>query len=193
MPPPPPRPVEARGFTLIELLVVISLIAMLAVVLVPQLGAGLGFALDGAARRVADELRYASQRAVATGVVHRWTVNLDAQRFRLEERVSTRDEAADAPPAHRGLLELSPPLPEWEFAEVPNKSGRWSALDIRGIAIEAVWIGDDRHDDGLVSIAFAPEGGADPAAIRLIDDYGYEIDVEVLAFSGEARVRDDAP
>ncbi len=48
--------------------------------------------------------------------------------------------------------------------------------------------GDQGGTDGEVGITFAPDGGADPAEIWLVDDGGYELRVRVVAFTGEIHV-----
>ena len=62
------------GFTLLELLIVIVLIAALGGLLLPSPGGLLGLRIRNASRIVAADLEYTAQRAIATGLVHRWVV-----------------------------------------------------------------------------------------------------------------------
>ena len=64
------------------------------------------------------------------------------------------------------------------------------AADDLGLECHLLAIGNDEYDAGLVSIAFAADGGADPAEIEISDEYGYRMRVRVLAFTGEVRSED---
>lgn len=61
---------SAPGFTLIELALAISIIAILAWIAYPKVAVLGEMRLDGAARRLAADLRYAQGRSVATRVTH---------------------------------------------------------------------------------------------------------------------------
>ena len=103
------------GFTLLELLIVIVLIAALGGLLLPSPGGLLGLRIRNASRIVAADLEYTAQRAIATGLVHRWVVDLERQVFRVEQLIMTDSEELDELPTHSELLELTPPQTSTEY------------------------------------------------------------------------------
>ncbi len=71
-----------RGFTLLELLVVLAIVALVVVIALPRIGAGLpGAALDAGARRIAAGLNEARSLAVVRNRAVRFTLNGAAKRF----------------------------------------------------------------------------------------------------------------
>lgn len=181
---------KRHGFTIIEVIIVVGLIGLLSVALLPRIGGGSSRALGEGAAEVEADLRYAAQRAVATGRLVRWTLDLDSQTFRIEEALPV-DEEPEAPafalPTHSGLLDLAPPRPDVEFVPLENRTGEWRWLDPDGVLLEALHVGDDEIDEGTASVAFAGDGGAEPAEVWLSDKFGYRVAVRVLAFTGEVR------
>lgn len=176
------------GFTLLEIIIVVGLMGLLMIALVPQLGAGFSQSLEQSRDAMAADLRYTSQRAIATGRLHRWTVDLDKQLFRIEEAVRNEEEEPPGIPTHAGLLDLAPPQPELEFAPIENRAGEWRWIGEQGVVISRVLLGDAEFDDGVVSIGFAGDGGADYAELFLLDPYEYEAGLRVLSFTGEVRI-----
>ena len=176
------------GFTILELLAVVGLIALLSLFLfgVPTGSTG---ALRNSARVVAAELSYASQRAITTGTVHRWLLDLDEQRFRLEV-TKPKDDRFGELPTNAELLDWGPPLPLREYEPLASRSGEWRRLDDETVLLREVAIGDQIYDTGQVGIGFGPDGGADPARVLVEDDGGYGFLVRVVAFTGEVVVED---
>ena len=188
-----PRPAttggEAAGFTFLELIVVVGLIALLSSLLLPQVPQTLPFEVRGAARIVAADLRYAGQRAIATGRPHYWVVDLEAQEFRIEVEHDLEDPEPRALVSHAGLLDLSPPGPEREVVPVSDASGNWRTVESPDIEIQRVVLGPDEFDDNdTARIAFAPDGAADSAEVWLVDPDGRELLLAVFPFTGEVRV-----
>jgi prepilin-type N-terminal cleavage/methylation domain-containing protein len=180
----------ARGFTLIEILVVVGLIALISAVFMPRLGGIFRFEIRAAARTVAADLDYVAQRSIATGILHRWVIDLDEQVFRVER---LRDEPALPPsdlPSHAELLDLRAPLRTFEFVPLESRPGEWRWLDQGGVWIEEVRVGDNEARAGTITISFGPDGGADPAELLLVDDGGHELRVLIGAFTGEVRVKE---
>jgi prepilin-type N-terminal cleavage/methylation domain-containing protein len=184
------RPRGTRGFTLIELLVAVGLMALLTAVFLPRLGGVFRFEIRAAARAVAGDLGYASQRAVATGTVHRWVFDLSQQAFRLEQLRINEPPSYSELPTHAGLLDLTAPVATVELIAVENRWGEWRWLEQRGVRIERILVGDEDRRAGTAHIDFGPDGGADPAELVLVDDGGHKLRVIVIAFTGEVRVEE---
>lgn len=176
------------GFTLIEIVIVVGLIGLLAVALFSGTGGGFGLRLQNATDVLAADLRYASQRAIATGRLHRFALDLDGQAFRIEALQDPEAETGFELPTHAELLSLAPPRQDLEFLPVDNRTGNWRGLDNDSVFIEVVQIGEEQVVDGEIGIAFAADGGADPASIELADEDGNRTRLRVLAFTGEVRV-----
>ena len=176
------------GFTLLEIVVVVALIGLLMVALTPRLGGGMSRRLENAVDQIEADLRYAGQRAVATGKLHRWTVDLDEQLYRVEVAVPIEPAEEPTLPTHAELLDLAPPDLSVDYTGVSDGTGRWRWLGEAGIVIDAVRIGDESFAEGAVSVAFSGDGGADPAQVVLTDtEYEYTSGLRVLAFTGEVR------
>ncbi len=180
-------PRRSAGFTLIELLIVIGLISMLAGLLLPSAGGALGLRIRNASRVISAELEHASQRAIATGIAHRWVIDLDTQRYRTERLLDVPPELTEGLPSHSELLDLAPPRASSEYTPLEDGSGRWRRLDDPEVRIDEVRIGNFQHRDSEVGVTFAADGGADPAEIWLLDESGVEQRIRVLAFTGEIK------
>lgn len=181
-----------EGFTLFEILAVVLLIALITAVLLTQVGGGFGILLHNAGRSIAGELEYASQRAVATGYLHRVVFDLDQQAFRIESIVPPTPPSDAKLPEHAEGLVLAPPLETVEFAPIEGELGNWRSLDDGDVVIEKVKIANEATTSGAVGVGFSPDGAADPAEISLHDDGGYALRIRLLAFTGEIRVEDVA-
>jgi type II secretory pathway pseudopilin PulG len=180
------------GFTFVEILVAIFLIGLLSAVLLPRLGIGTGRALRTAADVVVAELGHTAERAAASGHEHRWLLDLDRQAFRIERLTEVEDPTAAVGAASRAAnLSLAPPRPAFEYRPLEAAHGEWRWLDEETVEIDEVVVMDESHDEGEIAIAFGPDGGADSARLRLVDEDGFRIDLEVLAFTGEVRRIED--
>ncbi len=179
---------RSGGFTLLELLIVVMLMALLSSAFLPNLGGSFGFRLRDASREIAGELDYVSQRAIATGVSHRWELNLDAQRFRVQRLEELPAEVWAELPTHSELLDLAPPRPQQDYIPIENRAGEWRALQSNRVRIDEVRLAHERLTAGSAVITFAPDGGADSAELWLQDDNGLELRIRVLAFTGELRI-----
>ncbi len=178
---------HSSGFSLIELLIVIALIASLAGLLLPSAGGALGLRIRNASRIIAAELEYTSQRAIATGLAHRWAVDFDRQVFRVEQLLEPPPPEPNALPTHSELLDLAPPRSSSEYVPVENRSGEWRRLDDPEVRLNEIRIDDREVREATLGITFASDGGADPAEIWLLDENGLEWRIRVLAFTGEIR------
>jgi hypothetical protein len=172
------------------MLVVVGLMALLSAVFMPRLGGIFRFEIRAASRTLAADLDYVAQRAIATGSLHRWVIDLDQQVFRVERLRDTPDLPPSDLPTHAELLDLRAPLRMYEFIPLESRPGEWRWLDEGGVSIEKVRVGDTESRAGTVTIAFGPDGGADPAELLLVDEGGHKLRVLIGAFTAEVRVKE---
>jgi len=181
-----------RGFTLLELLVVIFLIVLITGALATNINGGFGVHMRNSALELASELEYVAQRAVTTGHVQRFVIDLGHQVFRVEmEQPPAEDAPSAALPDHAEGLSLAPPLDVRGFLPIDDRLGEWRALpDADDVAIRAVSLGDEVHQDGVVAVGFSIDGSTDPAVIWLHDDHGYDLRIRMVAFTGEVHIEE---
>lgn len=89
----------AAGFTFIEIVIVITLIAILAWLAFPSIGALGEMRLDAAARRVASDIRYAQNRAIGSRTVHGVRFDIASNRYIV---YAVNSGSAIVNPANRG-------------------------------------------------------------------------------------------
>jgi len=180
------------GFTLLELLVVIFLIVLITGAFATNISGGFGVHMRNSARELAAELEYVGQRAVTTGHVQRFVIDLDHQVFRVEMEKPPLDQDPNAAlPDHAESLSLAPPLEMHEFVPIEDRLGEWRSLpDAEDVAIRAVKLGDQVAQDGVVAVGFSIDGSTDPAEIWLRDGHGYDVGVRLVAFTGEIHIEE---
>ncbi len=179
-----------HGFTLIEILVTVGLMAVLTAVFMPNLGGIFRFDLEHASRVLAAELEFVGERAVATGSIHRWVLDLGEQVFRVERLHSDPIPPPFELTTTAELLDLRAPLRAYESRPIDGRAGEWRWLDQAGVKIEEVRRGNSETSEGKVAIAFGPDGAADPARLVLRYEGGHELSVVILGFTGEVRVEE---
>ncbi|MCP5068697.1 MAG: hypothetical protein GY946_19215 [bacterium] len=172
-------------------MITVVVIALIMVALGAQLGGGFGVHLRNSSRSLAAELEYVGQRAIATGRTHRFVVDLESQAYRTEVMNAPKDDEAGELPEHADLLDLSVKLSNEQFEPVNTSDGDWRWLNDSEVVFDEVRIGEEEVREGLAAIGFAPDGGADPAEIWLVDDGGYSMQLRVLAFTGEIRLEEN--
>jgi prepilin-type N-terminal cleavage/methylation domain-containing protein len=182
------RPAE-RGFTFLEIVVVVMLIALVSAVMITRIGGRTAAPLKASGRFLCAELEYVAQRAIATGHPQRWLLDLDAQHFRIEQQIEPPPGAADA----SGGFDLAPPLPSEEWEPISEPQGEWRALYETSVGIDSVVLSGEAVKAGQAAIHFAPDGGADPADLTLVDEENRRLRVVVTAFTGEVRISQDEP
>jgi prepilin-type N-terminal cleavage/methylation domain-containing protein len=184
------RPKGAHGFTLLEILVVVGLMGLLMTVFMPRLGGLLRFEIRGAARALAAELEYTSERSIASRTLHRWVLDLDSQVFRVERLNDAPLTPGSDDVGDSELLDLRAPLRTYEFLPLDARTGEWRSLDQTGVQISQVLVGDTKSTAGTVAITFGPDGGADPAELLIVDDGDHKLRVTVTAFTSEIHVEE---
>jgi prepilin-type N-terminal cleavage/methylation domain-containing protein len=180
------------GFTLIEMVAVVVLIALLYALLLPNLGIRGRRELDGEAERLRAALELARLDAIATGTRHRLVLHFETGRYLLQrwEVPDVEPAAKPAQPADpRELPDLRAPRPvRGSFVGVPGRAGRTHALSDRVVLLQAETPdGPVRH--GLVGVEFRQDGTAEPTVIRLANDQGDVLDLEVLPLADTVRIR----
>lgn len=177
------------GFTLIEMIAVVVLIALLYAVALPNLGLRGSRELDDQAEMLRADLELARQSAIATGTRHRLALDLDASRRHLERWDVPDAEPADAGPRDtRALPDLSAPRPpEGRFAPVERGPVGPHVLPER-VWFERVETAEGVVERGTVGVEFAQDGSASPAVIRLANDRGDALSLEVLPLADTVRI-----
>ena len=194
------RQTRVRGFSLIEMLAVVSIFALMAIFVLPNLELVRSRALGQAAKRIASRLELARQRTIVTGIPHRLWIDLDDGSYRLEWHVSeeeargrsdsasasVRDDSASA------ILSLAPPREiERSFHPVPGPEGHDEHLDsglvIAGLETPEGWI-----ERGAVEIVFDSDGTTVRSAIVLEHESGDRIALDVYPLADAVRIRDES-
>jgi prepilin-type N-terminal cleavage/methylation domain-containing protein len=170
------------GFTFIEIMAVVMLIALISAAMVTQIGSRSSVPLRYSGRFLSAELEYVGQRAIATGRPQRWLIDLDAQLFRVEQL--PEPAALDT----TEVVDLAAPLPPENWEPIPEPPGEWRELVEDSIGIYALVVAGEEWRAGQVAIHFAPDGGADPADIWLLDEENRHLRVGVIGFTGEIAV-----
>jgi prepilin-type N-terminal cleavage/methylation domain-containing protein len=179
---------RARGFTLLEILLVVFLIGLLTYAFAQGNVGRLSFGLQESAETLEAELRYASERAVATGETHRLLFDLEQQRFRLEHEVDSGTGSDQPVLTAGGRVSLEPPLPRRALEPVPTLKGQWRRLEASDVLIARVRIGNEVFERDAVGIGFGSDGSADDAALEIEGVAGDRRFLSVAPFTSEVRV-----
>lgn len=193
------RAQRSGGFTLIEMMAVVTIFALLAALVAPQVGVVTGRALRQRAQDLAANLQLARERAMLTGTPHRVLVDLESDGYRLEWYTSEAEALGETdPPGGELPLDLSgsAPLP----LEAPRGEGR-SWLPLPGTLGRFVWLEEELAFDGVetagewirrgdVGLEFEWDGTTAPAAVYLDDDSGRRLVLDVLPLADGVRIED---
>ena len=188
------------GFTLIEILAVVAIFALLAALVMPNLGSLSSRTLRQRADAIAARLELARQRSVLTGIPHRLLIDLDEGAYRLEWWIteieaSGEQDSGDAESLDlrgQSLIPMSPPLAQVRaYRPLPGLMGRFERLEdsvvFLGIETPEGWI-----DQGRAFVSFARDGTASYTALYLDDDTGRSVVLDVLPLADIVRVSDAA-
>jgi prepilin-type N-terminal cleavage/methylation domain-containing protein len=181
-----------RAFTLIELLAVLLIIGLVFGIGLPNLSLGTGRALRGETEKLAADLSYTRQRAVATGTPHRVVIDLDGAGWWIEswpEEASPFAIPTAAVPEGRREIALSAPASEvGEPRPLPAPFGRPRALpeSLRFESVETPASG--LAAEGQVELVFDADGTATPARLVLVNESGYALQLEMSRLADEIRI-----
>jgi type II secretory pathway pseudopilin PulG len=183
---------------LIEILAVVAILALAAVLVLPNLAALGERRLRHAAQRLAAELELARQRAVVTGIPHRILFDLRNGVYRIEwlggaddEKVQPVAAALEYDVREGAELPLRAPMrTAIEFAPVPDSFGSFHNFDgdvyVAGLETSYGWI-----DEGLPEVVFERDGTAAYTEIVLEERGGARQTLAVLPLDDAVRFLDD--
>ena len=185
------------GFTLLEMLAVVLILALMATLVMPAVGSWSARRLKDEANRLANDLEYARQRTVMTGVPHRLLLDIDGAAWRVEwyvteaEALGIPEEAlAPAAGADPRRLDLTPPRAvERTFHPLPSEFGRTAVL-VQGVEFAGVETPQGPVERGAVTVTFASDGTTDPATIVLVDEGGHRMALDLAPLDEVVGVRD---
>jgi prepilin-type N-terminal cleavage/methylation domain-containing protein len=191
------------GFSLIELLAVVAIFALIAGIALPNFGLLGSRDLESAAELLRDELEFARQRAIMTSRPHRVVLDLDQQAHWIEGLSAAEADPAEgaaapeagdpaaAEPAGRAPLSLAPPQrTEGEFQALPGGFGRERPLP-GDVAFAGVETEEGVAEQGVVPVAFRPDGTTSWTQILLDDESGRSRTLEVLPLADVVRILDE--
>lgn len=185
-----------HAFTLIEMMAVVTIFALLAAFVAPQIGNITGRALGSRAHDVGTQIQLARERAILTGAPHRVLFDLESQGYRLEWWATEREalgEDAEEPEAvvlvpGAQPLELSAPREaERDWQPLAGRLGNFAWLE-EGIRVAGIERSGDWIETGDVGIAFEWDGTTNPAVVQLQDEDGRRFEVDVLPLADAVRV-----
>jgi prepilin-type N-terminal cleavage/methylation domain-containing protein len=186
---------RAAGFTLIEMLAVVAIFALMAALVMPNLGFVSRRALRDDAERLAARLELARQRSVVTGVPHRVVLDLDQGGWQLEwlgpAEVAPPEEP-EPPPDPTGDAPLAldaPPADELSYGPLQGPLGSFTPLD-DDVAIHSVQTPEGWIEQGQAFVEFDRDGTTTWTSIVLANDDGDTLELELLPLADVVRIRD---
>lgn len=187
---------HAGGFTLLEMLAVVLLIGLVSTLIVPATGVLGARSLRDQANSLANDLEYARQRTVMTGIPHRVLLDIDGAAWRVEWYVTEAEALGlpEPPPeperGRAGRLDLTPPrAAERTFHPLPSQVGRTAVL-ADGIEFLGIETARGAIDSGAAAVTFARDGTVDPATIVLVDPGGQRVALDLAPLDEAVLVRD---
>ena len=187
---------QQAAFTLIELLAVVAIFALMAAMIVPNMGLLQARNLRGEAEQIADWLELARQRTVVTGKPHRFHIDLDGSAYRLEAPGSfaaAAEPELDPVPEYGTATEATSSLslapPQQEAAVFQPLAGMYGNRRLEpGIFFAAVELDQGKTVEGETAIEFANDGTTDGATIVLENEDGDAIFIEIAPLADAVRI-----
>jgi len=155
-----------KGFTLLEVLVVLAIVGVAAAAVLPRIGAVRGLAVRETARRLADGVGLARERAILGATTMRLVLDVDGGRWRIGRAGAAADAIADDAPV---------------AGTIPA-----------GVRVRAVAVGTRAAAAGSVVVDLRPDGDALPVRIDLADEGGRTESVVLPPARARALVVDGA-
>ena len=166
------------AFTLIEMMVVVTLIAILAAVIIPEMKGSFDDALlRSTGRDLVDIFGLASSRAVSLNQSYRVKFDPDTGDYKLERQVH-----------NGGTVDFVP------LKDVPGAEGR---IDPR-LSVQIMLVDDDAPGSDVGqgelsehpgdAILFYPDGTANGARIRLSDREGFQLLLQLNPVTARVRI-----
>lgn len=182
---------RARAFTLIELLAVLLIMGLVLGIALPNLSLRSGRVVLSEAEKLASDLAFTRQRAVATGTPHRVVVDLDGAGWWIEvwpEEASPFAAPAAAPDGRAEIQLAAPPGAAGEPRPLPGPFGRPHLLP-EGVSFESVeTVASGLAAGGQVEVVFEGDGTADPALFALVNESGDLVRLQISRLADEIRI-----
>ena len=189
------------GFTLIEMMAVVTIFALLAAFVAPQVGSVGGRNLRLRAEDLGARIQLARERSVLTGAPHRLLIDLEGGGYRLEWWVDdaragdAEASAAAAEPAYDvsgfALVSMSAPRrSERSWHPLRGELGRFSWTE-DGVRIAGIETAGDWIETGDVGIAFDTDGTTDPAAVFFDDENERRLRLSVLPLADGVLIENE--
>lgn len=156
------------GFTLLELAVVLFIIALVTLLVIPNVKSFTDARIKYAARKMAGRASYLYDQASAGKLVLRLTFNLDTNSY--------------------SVARLDPHSPEPAF--VPDLDPGASPVALPpGVRIRDVTVADQGTvSRGTISCNFYPEGFVDPTVVHLVDSAGHVFTLSFEPLTGQVAI-----
>lgn len=155
----------ARGFTLIELLVTLSIIGILSLMLLPRLPDLSASRLKSTARRLAGTISYVYDRAAASKLVYRLTIDLDKRKYYVSLLNTDR-----------------------RFEKTELTFAKETTLPDKIVFTEARTATQGVVKSGKAVIHFFPSGFSDLSVIHLKDSNKNEMTLMVHPLTGRVKI-----
>ncbi len=187
---------RTAAFTLIEMIAVGLLMALVAAVVLPNMGFRSAQNTLEAAESVAALLEFGRARAVMTGLPHRVVVDFEQQRYWLEaKRLDAPDplfeDAAGTEPVRWSEQEtlplVAPKRVDDGFVRATGPSGR-GYTPPTGVWFRTLETAEGPIDRGQVFLPFAWDGSTEGISIWLEGDGGHQVLLEVAPLADQIRI-----
>lgn len=182
---------RTQAFTLIELLAVLLIMGLVLGIALPNLSLRSGRALLGEAEKLAADLAFTRQRAVATGTPHRVVVDLEGAGWWIEvwpEEASPFAVPSVAPDGRREIALAAPPSNVDEPRPLPGPFGRPHTLP-EGMRFESVETSAAGPvAGGQLELVFEGDGSAEPALFVLGNESGDVVRVQMSRLADAIRI-----
>jgi prepilin-type N-terminal cleavage/methylation domain-containing protein len=197
------RAARARdaAFTLLEILSVVAIFALMAGLALPNFSGMHARNTKHQARRIVAQIELARQRAIVTGIPHRFFIDVDGAAYRIEwlatenpadgeEAASETADLADALDTDgESSIDLTAPRAEERaYRPLPGTLGRFTPLEasieFAGVETTGGWV-----DEGETFIRFERDGSADATTIVIEHESGLSVTLEVLPLADTVHVR----